>query len=109
MSIDLKDLTPIRVPAAALVASVIFSALLIDYADDNAAVVAERVRIAHVNANEAKRRYQDSDLEKAMISKYLNIGNCRRAGLSDPKTDSGGLMRCAPQIASWENLVCSIS
>lgn len=71
MSIDLKDLTPIRVPAAALVASVIFSALLIDYADDRSAVVAERVRNAHVNANEAKRRYQDSDIEKAMISKYL--------------------------------------
>jgi len=71
MSIDRNDLKPLRRPAAALVASVIFSVLLINYVDGKSSVVAERVRMARVNANEAKRRYQDSDVEKAMISQYL--------------------------------------
>jgi hypothetical protein len=71
MNIDRKDLKPIRLPTAALVASVIFSALLIDYAEGKFAVVADRVRMAQISANEAKRRYQDSDLEKAMIAQYL--------------------------------------
>lgn len=71
MSIDRKDLKPLRWPAAALVASIIFSALLINYVDGRSSVAAERVRMARVNANEAKRRYQDSDVEKAMISQYL--------------------------------------
>ena len=71
MNIDRKDLKPIRLPAAVLVASVIFSALLIDYAEGKYSVVADQVRIARVSANEAKRRYQDSDIEKAMISQYL--------------------------------------
>ncbi len=71
MKIDPKDLKPIRLPVAALVAAVVVSLLLIDYADGKYAGVAERVRIARVDANEAKRRYQDSDLEKAMILQYL--------------------------------------
>ena len=71
MNIDRKDLKPMRLPMAALVASVIFSALLIDYADGKFAAVADRVSMARISANEAKRRYQDSDLEKAMISQYL--------------------------------------
>ena len=71
MSIDRKDLKPIRLPMAALVASVIFSVLLIDYAEGKFAVVADRVRIARISTNEAQRRYRDSDLEKAMISQYL--------------------------------------
>lgn len=71
MMIERKDLIPLRWPAAALVASVVFSALLVDYADSKLSVAAERVRVARVNANEAKRRYQDSDVEKAMILQYL--------------------------------------
>lgn len=71
MNIERKDLKPLRWPAAALVGSIIFSALLIDYTDSKFSVVAERVRVARVNANEARRQYQDSDLEKAMISQYL--------------------------------------
>jgi hypothetical protein len=71
MNIDWKDLKPIRLPAAVLIASVIFSTLLIDYAEGKYSVVADQVRIARVGANEAKRRYHDSDIEKAMISQYL--------------------------------------
>ena len=71
MNIERKDLKPLRWPAAALIGSIIFSALLIDYTDSKFSVVAERVRVARVGANEARRQYQDSDLEKAMISQYL--------------------------------------
>jgi hypothetical protein len=71
MSIDRNDLKPIRLPMAALVASVIFSVLLVGYSGDKLSVAAERVRMARINTDEAKRRYQDSDIEKAMISQYL--------------------------------------
>jgi hypothetical protein len=71
MMIERKDLKPLRWPAAALVASFILSALLIDFAGGKSSVAAERVQMARANANEAKRRYQDSDVEKAMISQYL--------------------------------------
>jgi len=71
MKIDRKDLKPMQRPIAALVVSVIFSALLVDFAESKFAVVTEHVELARISANEAKRRYQDSDLEKAMISQYL--------------------------------------
>jgi len=71
MNIDRKDLKPIQRPLAALVAAAIFSTLLIGYAEDKCSVVADRVHMARISANEAKRRYQDSDIEKAMISQYL--------------------------------------
>jgi hypothetical protein len=71
MKIDLKDLKPIRRPLAALLAAIIFSTLLIGYAERKLSVAANRVDMARVSANEAKRRYLDSDLEKAMISQYL--------------------------------------
>jgi len=71
MNINWKDLKPIQRPLAALVAAVIFSTLLIGYAEDKFSVVADRVGMARISTNEAKRRYQDSDLEKAMISQYL--------------------------------------
>lgn len=71
MNIVRKDLKPIQRPLAALVASVIFSTLLIGYAEGKFSVVADRVHMARISANEAKRRYQDSDIEKAMISQYL--------------------------------------
>ena len=71
MKIDLKDLKPIRRPLAALVAATIFSTLLIGYAEGKFSVAADRVRMARISADEAKRRYLDSDLEKAMISQYL--------------------------------------
>jgi hypothetical protein len=71
MKIDLKDLKPIRRPLAALVAAAIFSTLLIGYAEGKFSVASERVDMARISANEAKRRYQDSDIEKAMISQYL--------------------------------------
>jgi len=71
MKFDLKDLKPIQRPLTALVAAAIFSTLLIGYAEDKFSVVADRVHMARISANEAKRRYQDSDIEKAMISQYL--------------------------------------
>ena len=71
MKIDLKDLKPIRRPLAALVAAAIFSTLLIGYAEGKFSVAADRVRMARISADEAKRRYLDSDIEKAMISQYL--------------------------------------
>ena len=63
MKIDRKDLKPIRRPLAALVVAAIFSTLLIGYAEDKFSDVAGRVHMARISANEAKRRYQDSDLE----------------------------------------------
>jgi hypothetical protein len=71
MKFDRKDLKPIRIPVAALIASVIFTVLLIDFSEDKFAAAAERVRMARINTNEAQRRYQDSDIEKAMIAQYL--------------------------------------
>jgi len=71
MKFDLKDLKPIQRPLTALVAAAIFSTLLIGYAEGKFSVVADRVHMARISANEAKWRYQDSDIEKAMISQYL--------------------------------------
>ena len=71
MTIERKDLIPLRWPGAALVVSIVFSVLLINYAGGKSSAASERVRVARASADEARRRYQDSDVEKAMILQYL--------------------------------------
>lgn len=71
MKIERKDLVPLRLPVAALVASIVAALLLIDYSGDKRSQAAERVLAARAAAEEASKRYRDSDLEKAMIAQYL--------------------------------------
>ena len=71
MKIERKDLIPLRLPAAAFVAAVVVATLLVNYANDKRAVADQRVSTARATAEEASKRYRDSDLEKAMISQYL--------------------------------------
>ncbi len=71
MKIERKDLAPLRLPIAALVASLVLSFLIIDYSGDRRAMAAESMRVAGAQADEARKRYQDSDLEKETIARYL--------------------------------------
>jgi len=71
MKIDRKDLGPLRLPIAALVVSVLASLLLIHYSGEKSSIEAQGLLAARTKAEEARKRYQDSDLEKAMISQYL--------------------------------------
>ncbi len=71
MKIERKDLAPLRLPLAALIASLVLSFLIIDYSGDRRAMAAESMRVAGAQAEEARKRYQDSDLEKETIARYL--------------------------------------
>ena len=71
MKIERKDLAPLRLPIIALVAALVLSLLLIDYSGDLRSIEAERMRAASARADEASKRYRDSDLEKEIIARYL--------------------------------------
>ena len=71
MKIERKDLVPLRLPIAALVASVLVTVLLINYSGDKYSIEEARVRTAIASMQEASQRYRDSDIEKEMISRYL--------------------------------------
>ncbi len=71
MKLDRKDLLPLRLPIAALVASFVVAALMVNYSGDKYAMEQERVRAANAQMQEASQRYRDSDLEKETISLYL--------------------------------------
>ena len=71
MNIERKDLAPLRLPIGALVAAIVVSFLMINYSSERRGMAAERMRAASAQTDEARKRYQDSDLEKEMISRYL--------------------------------------
>ena len=71
MKIESKDLIPLRVPATVLVSALVLAFVLIGYINDKRDEVEGRVQAARAAAEEAGKRYRDSDLEKAMISQYL--------------------------------------
>ena len=71
MKVERQDLGPLRTPLAALVVSIVATLLLIDYAGDKRSAEQQSVFAARARAEEARKRYLDSDLEKAMISQYL--------------------------------------
>lgn len=71
MKLEYKDLLPLRLPVIALIAAVVASVLLVNYSAKKYAVEQQNVRAARVQMEEASKRYRDSDLEKAMISRYL--------------------------------------
>ncbi|HUU71199.1 MAG TPA: hypothetical protein VMW70_01130 [Burkholderiales bacterium] len=71
MKIERKDLAPLRLPIAAFIASLVLSFLLIDYSGERRSIESERMRAASAQADEARKRYQDSDIEKEIIARYL--------------------------------------
>jgi hypothetical protein len=90
MKVQRQDLGPLRTPLAALVVSIVATLLLIDYADDKRSVEQQSVFAARARAEEAKKRYLDSDS-------------------SVRKTVSTGSTRCVSLINGREISECSIS
>ena len=71
MKFERTDLAPLRSPIAALIVSLVLSVLLINYSGEKRSTNAQRMLEVSAQADASKKRYQDSDLEKEIITQYL--------------------------------------
>ncbi len=71
MKIERADLAPLRSPIAALIVSMVLSVMLINYSGEKRSTNTQRMLAVSTQADAARKRYQDSDLEKEIITQYL--------------------------------------
>jgi hypothetical protein len=71
MKLEQKDLLPLRLPVTALVAALVAAIAMVNYSAGKYSAQQQRIREATARVEEASKRFRDSDLEKAMIAKYL--------------------------------------